>query len=155
MIIYLIHQPVFVVLLSIYIISRWSSSSVPRWCEPWCNLSSLRGFWISQFGGNPVSCAIGLAVLDVIVKEDLQGNALRVGGHLINLLEKQKAKHPLIGDIRQENTHSYSMSNSWLYLRAYIPEFCNPTCNSVTWMKHTVYLASAVVHIHVAQYSCV
>uniref|UniRef100_A0A4W6EGN0 Ethanolamine-phosphate phospho-lyase n=1 Tax=Lates calcarifer TaxID=8187 RepID=A0A4W6EGN0_LATCA len=56
--------------------------------------------YFNTFGGNPVSCAIGLAVLDVIVKEDLQGNALRVGGHLINLLEKQKAKHPLIGDIR-------------------------------------------------------
>lgn len=56
-------------------------------------------FWF-QFGGNPVSCAIGLAVLDVIEKEDLQGNALRVGRHLTQLLEKQKEKHLLIGDIR-------------------------------------------------------
>lgn len=47
-----------------------------------------------------MSCAIGLAVLDVIGKEDLQGNALRVGRYLINLLEKQKEKHPLVGDIR-------------------------------------------------------
>ncbi len=47
-----------------------------------------------------MSCAIGLAVLDVIVKEDLQGNALRVGRYLTNLLEKQKEKHPLVGDIR-------------------------------------------------------
>lgn len=54
----------------------------------------------SQFGGNPVSCAIGLAVLDVISKEDLQGNALRVGKYLTSRLEKQKEKHPLIGDIR-------------------------------------------------------
>lgn len=53
-----------------------------------------------QFGGNPVSCAIGLAVLDVIEKEDLQGNALRVGQYLTSLLEKQKEKHLLIGDIR-------------------------------------------------------
>ncbi|XP_022070230.1 ethanolamine-phosphate phospho-lyase [Acanthochromis polyacanthus] len=56
--------------------------------------------YFNTFGGNPVSCAIGLAVLDVIVKEDLQGNALRVGQHLSGLLEKQKEKHPLIGDIR-------------------------------------------------------
>ncbi|XP_034020731.1 ethanolamine-phosphate phospho-lyase [Thalassophryne amazonica] len=56
--------------------------------------------YFSTFGGNPVSCAIGLAVLDVIEKEDLQGNAVRVGQHLINLLERQKEKHPLIGDVR-------------------------------------------------------
>lgn len=47
-----------------------------------------------------MSCAVGLAVLDVIEKENLQGNAVRVGKHLIELLKEQKAKHPLIGDIR-------------------------------------------------------
>ncbi|XP_067380981.1 ethanolamine-phosphate phospho-lyase isoform X2 [Channa argus] len=56
--------------------------------------------YFNTFGGNPVSCAIGLAVLDVIVKEDLQGNAMRVGRYLANLLEKQKEKHALIGDVR-------------------------------------------------------
>ncbi|XP_034532596.1 ethanolamine-phosphate phospho-lyase [Notolabrus celidotus] len=56
--------------------------------------------YFNTFGGNPVSCAIGLAVLDVIVKEDLQGNALRVGRYLTDLLQKQKDKHPLVGDIR-------------------------------------------------------
>ncbi|XP_076998700.1 ethanolamine-phosphate phospho-lyase isoform X3 [Tamandua tetradactyla] len=53
-----------------------------------------------QYGGNPVSCAVGLAVLDIIENEDLQGNATRVGNYLIELLNKQKAKHTLIGDIR-------------------------------------------------------
>lgn len=53
-----------------------------------------------QFGGNPVSCAIGLAVLDVIEKEDLQGNALRVGKYLTDLLETLKERHPLVGDVR-------------------------------------------------------
>lgn len=47
-----------------------------------------------------MSCAVGLAVLDVIEKENLQGNAVRVGNYLTELLEAQKAKHPLIGDIR-------------------------------------------------------
>ncbi|KAL0969897.1 hypothetical protein UPYG_G00234170 [Umbra pygmaea] len=56
--------------------------------------------YFNTFGGNPVSCAIGLSVLDVIKKEDLQGNALRVGGYLTRLLEQQKEKHPLVGDIR-------------------------------------------------------
>ncbi|XP_021101094.1 ethanolamine-phosphate phospho-lyase isoform X2 [Heterocephalus glaber] len=56
--------------------------------------------YFNTFGGNPVSCAVGLAVLDVIEKEDLQGNAIRVGNYLTELLNKQKAKHTLIGDIR-------------------------------------------------------
>ncbi|CAL8241817.1 unnamed protein product [Merluccius merluccius] len=56
--------------------------------------------YFNTFGGNPVSCAIGLAVLDVLQNEDLQGNALRVGGHLTRLLGKLKEKHPLVGDVR-------------------------------------------------------
>lgn len=47
-----------------------------------------------------MSCAIGLAVLEVIEKEDLQGNATRVGSYLLELLAEQKEKHPLVGDIR-------------------------------------------------------
>lgn len=53
-----------------------------------------------QFGGNPVSCAIGLAVLNVIEQEDLRGNATRVGAHLKDLLTKLKAKHQIVGDVR-------------------------------------------------------
>ncbi|TTO95316.1 Ethanolamine-phosphate phospho-lyase [Bagarius yarrelli] len=56
--------------------------------------------YFNTFGGNPVSCAIGLAVLDVIEKEDLRGNAIRVGNHLMKLLRDQQAKHPIIGDVR-------------------------------------------------------
>uniref|UniRef100_A0A8C8VH90 Ethanolamine-phosphate phospho-lyase n=1 Tax=Pelusios castaneus TaxID=367368 RepID=A0A8C8VH90_9SAUR len=62
------------------------------------NASGLKYF--NTFGGNPVSCAIGLAVLDVIEKEDLQGNALCVGNYLTELLKKQKEKHPIVGDVR-------------------------------------------------------
>lgn len=54
----------------------------------------------SQFGGNPVSCAIGLAVLEVIEKEDLRGNARRVGAHLKELLKKLQTQHQVIGDVR-------------------------------------------------------
>ncbi|XP_051560784.1 ethanolamine-phosphate phospho-lyase-like [Myxocyprinus asiaticus] len=56
--------------------------------------------YFNTFGGNPVSCAVGLAVLDVIEKEDLQGNALRVGGYLTQLLDNLKERHPLVGDVR-------------------------------------------------------
>uniref|UniRef100_A0A3P9KS22 5-phosphohydroxy-L-lysine phospho-lyase n=1 Tax=Oryzias latipes TaxID=8090 RepID=A0A3P9KS22_ORYLA len=56
--------------------------------------------YFNTFGGNPVSCAIGLAVLDVIEEEDLRGNAIRVGEHLKGLLKKLQAKHEVIGDVR-------------------------------------------------------
>lgn len=56
--------------------------------------------YFNTFGGNPVSCAIGLAVLDVIEEENLQGRALEVGAYLTHLLLEQKKKHPLVGDIR-------------------------------------------------------
>ncbi|KAM9330481.1 ethanolamine-phosphate phospho-lyase [Gastrophryne carolinensis] len=56
--------------------------------------------YFNTFGGNPVSCAIGLAVMDIIEKEDLRGNATMVGDYLVGLLQEQKEKHPLIGDIR-------------------------------------------------------
>ncbi|MGH8770299.1 MAG: aminotransferase class III-fold pyridoxal phosphate-dependent enzyme [Burkholderiales bacterium] len=56
--------------------------------------------YFNTFGGNPVSCAIGLAVLDVIRDEQLQNNARRVGEHLSHELRDLMNKYPLIGDVR-------------------------------------------------------
>src|SRR5205807_2193635 len=56
--------------------------------------------YFNTFGGNPVSCAIGLAVLDVIAEESLQANALHMGTCLMNGLRQLREKHPLIGDVR-------------------------------------------------------
>lgn len=56
--------------------------------------------FFSTFGGNPVSCAAGLAVLDVVEEERLQARALRVGGHLLGGLHALSQRHPLIGDVR-------------------------------------------------------
>jgi alanine-glyoxylate transaminase/(R)-3-amino-2-methylpropionate-pyruvate transaminase len=54
----------------------------------------------NTFGGNPVVCAQGKAVLEVIERETLQANALRVGGLILAGLEKLKDKHSIIGDVR-------------------------------------------------------
>jgi 4-aminobutyrate aminotransferase-like enzyme len=58
--------------------------------------------FFSSFGGNPVSCAIGLAVLDVIAEENLQENAKVVGAYYKNLLLSLKQKFMCIGDVRGE-----------------------------------------------------
>ncbi|XP_034037095.1 5-phosphohydroxy-L-lysine phospho-lyase isoform X2 [Thalassophryne amazonica] len=56
--------------------------------------------YFNTFGGNPVSCAVGLAVLDVIEEEDLRGNAIRVGSHLKDLFKSLQTRHQIIGDVR-------------------------------------------------------
>ena len=56
--------------------------------------------YFNTFGGNPVSCAIGLAVLDVIENEGLQENAATMGEYLLNGLRVLKTQHPIIGDVR-------------------------------------------------------
>lgn len=56
--------------------------------------------FFSTFGGNPVSCAAGLAVLDVVRDEALQENALHWGQLLIQKFRELQTRHPLIGDVR-------------------------------------------------------
>ncbi|WP_310991159.1 aminotransferase class III-fold pyridoxal phosphate-dependent enzyme [Aequorivita marina] len=58
--------------------------------------------YFNTFGGNPVSCAIGRAVLEVIETENLQQNALEVGGFLKSELQNLKKEFPIIGDVRGE-----------------------------------------------------
>ena len=56
--------------------------------------------FFSTFGGNNVSCAAGIAVLDVIRDEDLIDNASATGADLKSALTGLMAKHAIIGDVR-------------------------------------------------------
>jgi 4-aminobutyrate aminotransferase-like enzyme/Ser/Thr protein kinase RdoA (MazF antagonist) len=56
--------------------------------------------FFSTFGGNPVACAAGLAVLDVLEEERLQENARKIGARLKNGLEELQKRYEMIGDVR-------------------------------------------------------
>jgi ethanolamine-phosphate phospho-lyase len=56
--------------------------------------------FFSSFGGNPVSCEIGNAVINTIKNEGLQSNALEVGNYWMQQLNKLKNDFPLLGDVR-------------------------------------------------------
>jgi 4-aminobutyrate aminotransferase-like enzyme len=56
--------------------------------------------YFSTFGGNTVSCAIGLAVLDVLRDEGLQAHALRAGERMLAGLRPLAERHALVGDVR-------------------------------------------------------
>jgi len=62
--------------------------------------SMKKGLHFNTYGGNPVSSAIGRAVLKVIDEEGIQENALRVGDRLIKGLKQLKEKHQIVGDVR-------------------------------------------------------
>ena len=56
--------------------------------------------YFNTFGGNPVSCAVGLAVLEEIETQKLQKSALEVGTYLLKLLQTLREENKLIGDVR-------------------------------------------------------
>jgi 4-aminobutyrate aminotransferase-like enzyme len=56
--------------------------------------------FFSTFGGNTVSCAIGLAVLNVVQEEGLQAHALKIGEQLLEGLKALQKRHEIIREIR-------------------------------------------------------
>ena len=56
--------------------------------------------YFNTYGGNPVSCAIGNAVLDVIEKDRLMEHSITVGRTLLEGAKKLGEKYEIIGDVR-------------------------------------------------------
>ncbi len=59
-----------------------------------------RSRYFNTFGGNPVSAAAGIAVLEVIESEGLVENARRTGAYLLEQLQQLQARHELIAEVR-------------------------------------------------------
>ncbi len=62
--------------------------------------NAFPGLTFSTFGGNPVSAAVGLAVINVIEEDDLRTNARVVGDYLLKRMHELQEKHAIIGDVR-------------------------------------------------------
>ncbi|MGE0008046.1 MAG: aminotransferase class III-fold pyridoxal phosphate-dependent enzyme [Parvibaculaceae bacterium] len=56
--------------------------------------------YFNTFGGNPVSCAVGLKVLEIIERDRLRDNAKAVGDYLLARFRDMRARHDCIGDVR-------------------------------------------------------
>ena len=61
--------------------------------------------YFNTFGGNPVSCAVGMAVLDVLEEEGLQAAAAATGEYFKQRLHELQGRHGLIGDVRGEGLY--------------------------------------------------
>lgn len=56
--------------------------------------------FFSTFGGNPVSCAVGLEVLKVVLEENLQAHAFKIGERMLKGLRPMIEKYSIVGDVR-------------------------------------------------------
>lgn len=52
------------------------------------------------YSGHPLGAAAALACLDIVEKEDLAGNAEKVGSHLLRGLSAELSQHPIVGEVR-------------------------------------------------------
>jgi len=69
-------------------------------CRPEIAKALSERIHFNTFGNNPVSAAVGMAVLEVIDKEKLQLNSLKVGTLLKTGLQHLMSKHAIVGDVR-------------------------------------------------------
>lgn len=61
--------------------------------------------YFNTFGGNPISCAIGSSVLDIVENDGLRENATQVGTYFADCLEALQTKHLIIGDVRAQGLY--------------------------------------------------
>ncbi|MFB7843294.1 aminotransferase [Microbacterium sp. NPDC056052] len=66
---------------------------------------AAQGQFFSSAGGNPLSCRVGLAVLDAMAEEGLQENARVVGARLAEGFRALAERHPLIGPVHGEGLY--------------------------------------------------
>lgn len=66
---------------------------------------ATQGQFFSSAGGSTLSCAVGLAVLDAMVEDDLQRNARDIGARLGEGLRSLASTHPLIGVVHGEGLY--------------------------------------------------
>lgn len=55
---------------------------------------------VTTFGGHPLSCAAALAALEVVVERDLPARAARMGAAFLRGLERLRAEHPVVREVR-------------------------------------------------------
>ncbi len=85
--------------------------------------------YFNTFGGNPVSCAIGLEVLRVVREEGLQQNALETGAYLTEGLRQLAGQFPIIGDVRGPGLFlDFELVDD--------PETLAPTASKATYMAN-------------------
>jgi hypothetical protein len=85
--------------------SKPTRNDLRSWSVPGRSPSDADAFdngmeFFSTFGGNTVSCAVGLAVLDVLRDEHLQSHALRVGARMLDGLRPLVERYGIVGDVR-------------------------------------------------------
>jgi predicted acetylornithine/succinylornithine family transaminase len=84
-------------------LAKWLGSGIPigaMIAKPELADILSPGTHASTFGGNPLACAGTLAVIDVIIKENLVENAKEIGNYLIDKLYELKNKYSFIKEVR-------------------------------------------------------
>eukprot|EP00051_Salpingoeca_urceolata_P026713 m.478312 g.478312 ORF g.478312 m.478312 type:complete len:572 (+) comp21105_c0_seq1:264-1979(+) len=56
--------------------------------------------YFNTYGGNPVACAAGLSVIEILKKNDLRQHALDTGSYMLERFQKLVDRHPLLGEVR-------------------------------------------------------